>query len=105
MICRKRAQKTPYELHFSISYLKWIHENPDDYVEKMHGTDKDLAAHFTIINHCGMVLYGAEINNIFGEVNKDYYIDSIWNDIKNAMKDITSDSMYLTLNICRVYVK
>ncbi len=54
-------------------HLKWIHENPDDYVDKMHGTDKD------------------------------YYIDSIWNDIKDAKNDIITDSMYLALNLCRVY--
>lgn len=101
-VCNPFIYPTPYEFHFSDMYLKWMHENPNDYVEKMNGTDKDLAAHITILNHCGMVLYGAAIKDIFGEVNKGYYIDSIWHDIKNAKKDIISDSMYLTLNLCRV---
>lgn len=101
-VCNPFVYPTPYELHFSAMYMKWIQENPEDYVEKMNGTDKDLAAHVTIINYCGGGLYGAAIKDIFGEVSKSHYIDSIWNDVKHAKQDIISNSMYLTLNLCRV---
>lgn len=53
--CNPFVYPTPFGLHFSAAHLKWFQENPDDYVKKMNGTDKDLAAHFTIINHCGVV--------------------------------------------------
>lgn len=93
---------TPYELHFSVQHLKWFQEAPEDYVERMNGTDKDLAAHVTILNHYGAVLYGAAIHDIFGEVRKCDYIDSIRNDIMGAKEDILTAPVYVTLNLCRV---
>ena len=100
--CKPFVYPTPFELHFSVAHLQWFKENPDDYVEKMNGTDKDLAAHFTMINHSGVVLYGTAIKDIFGEVCKSDYIDSIWEDIRKSKEDIVSDAMYMTLNLCRV---
>ena len=54
--CKPFVYPTPFELHFSVAHLDWYGKNLDDYVSKMKGEDKDLAAHFTIINHRGMVL-------------------------------------------------
>ncbi len=68
----------------------------------MNGTDKDLAAHFTIINKCGIVLYGAEIKDIFADVPRENYMDSICCDVQNAKEDILEDSVYIILNLCRV---
>lgn len=100
--CEPFTYPTPYELHFSNTYVDWVKENPEDYIEKIIGTDKDLAAHFTIINKYGVTLYGAQINEVFGEVARDYYVDSIWYDIENAREDILNNPMYVTLNLCRV---
>ena len=100
--CNPFVYPTPFELHFSVIHLNWFKEHPQDYIEKMQGTDKDLAAHFTIINKCGIVLFGEKINEVFGEVCKNDYIDSIWLDIADARGDIVTDSMYITLNLCRV---
>lgn len=100
--CDPFLYPTPFELHFSSVHLKWFLENPQDYVEKMKGTDKDLAAHFTILRRYGRVLYGEKIGEIFGEVGRNDYLDSIWCDIENAREDILSDPMYMTLNLCRV---
>lgn len=100
--CKPFVYPTDYELHFSARYLNWFREKPDDYVEKMNGTDKDLAAHVMVIHHCGVVLAGAPVKDIFGEVPAENYLDSIWHDIKDAKKAIRSDLMYLTLNLCRV---
>lgn len=83
-------------------HLNWFREKPEDYIEKMKGTDKDLAAHFTIITACGMVLYGEKIDDVFGEVPREDYIDSIWQDIRDAHQDILDNPMYITLNLCRV---
>ena len=100
--CNPFIYPTPFELHFSISHLKWFQDNPEDYIEKMRGTDKDLAAHFMIINTYGLVMWGDEIRDVFGKVPKEDYIDSIWCDIGNAREDILADPMYIVLNLCRV---
>jgi len=101
-VCNPFVYPTPFELHFSNAHLDWYQSNPQDYVEKMKGTDKDLAAHFTITYHRGMVLYGKEISEVFAPVPREAYLDSIWCDIENAREDIVENPMYLTLNLCRV---
>lgn len=99
--CDPFVYPTPFELHFSCTHLNWFREKPEDYVEKMKGTDKDLAAHFTIIRKYGIVLYGAGIEEVFGEVPQKDYIDSIWFDVENACEDIVENPLYVTLNLCR----
>lgn len=101
-VCNPFVYPTPFELHFSVAHLNWYQGNPQDYVEKMKGTDKDLAAHFTIIFHRGKTLYGKEISEVFAPVPKEAYLDSIWCDIENAAEEIVENPMYLTLNLCRV---
>ena len=68
----------------------------------MKGDDKDLAAHFTIIRQYGVTLHGEEIENVFGEVPRKDYIDSIWEDVRDAREEILEQPMYITLNLCRV---
>ena len=68
----------------------------------MNGEDKDLAAHFTIINKRGRCLYGAPIEEVFARVPRRDYMDSIWFDVENAEEEITEYTMYLTLNLARV---
>lgn len=100
--CKPFVYPTPYELHFSNSHLNWFQQNPTDYIHKMQGTDKDLAAHFTIINHYGKTLFGEEIREVFGEVPKEDYINSICLDVENACTDVVSNPVYIILNLCRV---
>lgn len=101
-VCKPFVYPTPFELHFSMAHLNWYQTNPEDYVAKMKGTDKDLAAHFTIIYHRGQVLYGKEIQEVFAEVSHEAYMDSIWCDIEGAAEDILESPMYMILNLCRV---
>ena len=101
-VCNPFVYPTPFELHFSIAHLAWYQSNPQDYIEKMKGVDKDLAAHFTITYYRGQVLYGKEISEVFTEVSKEAYLDSIWCDIENAVEEIEENPMYLMLNLCRV---
>ena len=100
--CKNFVYPTPFELHFSNMHLSWYKENPEDYIEKMHGTDKDLAAHFTVINQCGITLFGENKEKVFAVVSKEYYIDSILYDIENAKEDILENPVYIILNLCRV---
>lgn len=100
--CNPFVYPTPFELHFSIAHLAWYKNNPEDYIQKMKGTDKDLAAHFTIITHRGKALYGQKIEEVFGEVSRQDYFDSIWADIEGAQEDILDNTMYIILNLSRV---
>ena len=100
--CRNFLYPTPFELHFSNAHLQWFIDDPTAYIHKMNGTDKDLAAHFTIIKKYGVVLYGEEINDVFADVPEKDYVDSIWHDVEGAGEDILEEPVYVILNLCRV---
>lgn len=102
-VCDPFVYPTPFELHFSIAHLEWYMTDPFDYIDKMKGTDKDLAAHFTIIKQRGKCLYGSDIKDVFGAVSKEDYFDSIWSDIAEAETKIMDDPTYTILNLCRVF--
>ena len=101
-VCKPFVYPTPFVLHFSKGHLEWYRDNPEEYISKMNGTDWDLAAHFTVLRGRGVCLYGAPIDEVFGEVPKKAYMDSIWRDIEEAEDAIAEDTMYLTLNLARV---
>lgn len=100
--CKPFVYPTPFDLHFSAMHLKWYKDNPDDYVQKMKGTDEDLAAHITITRARGRCLFGMPIEEFFGEVPAENYFDSIRGDVENAESDITENTNYLVLNLARV---
>ena len=99
--CRPFVYPTPFELHFSPMYAQKIRENPEEYIA-FKGVDRDLAAHFTIINHYGKLLWGKPIGDVFGKVPRCDYLDSIRFDVENAREDIIENPMYTILNLCRV---
>ena len=101
-VCSPFVYPTPFELHFSNAHLNWYQSDPDDYIEKMRGTDKDLAAHFTILYHRGKTLCGKPVHEVFSEVSSADYFDSIWGDIENAQEEILENPTYIILNLCRV---
>ena len=101
-VCKPFVYPTPFELHFSVAHLAWYKSNPQDYVAKMNGTDKDLAAHITILYHRGVCLWGEEIHDVFEAVGEPEYFDSIWYDIECAKEDILENPVYVILNLCRV---
>ncbi len=100
--CNPFIYPTPFELHFSTTHLHWFQERPQEYIEKMKGEDKDLAAHFTVIRNYGIVLWGEAIETIFAPVPRADYIDSIFLDIQNAEEEILEHPVYIILNLCRV---
>ena len=101
-VCMPFVYPTPFELHFSVAHLDWYKSNPQDYVLKMNGTDKDLAAHITILYHRGLSLWGEELHDVFEAVSEKTYFDSIWSDIECAEEDILENPVYVILNLCRV---
>ena len=100
--CSHFIYPTPFELHFSPMHLQWFSDAPHNYVQNMKGDDKDLAAHFKIIRQYGITLYGEWIENVFAEVPRKDYVDSIWEDVCEAKEEIVNQPMYITLNLCRV---
>jgi streptomycin 3"-adenylyltransferase len=100
--CRDFVYPTPYELHYSCAHREAASADISAYCEKMRGTDRDLAAHFTVIRAVGYALEGPPVHALFGEVPREAYIDSLLYDVENAVSEILDAPMYLTLNLCRV---
>lgn len=101
-VCSEFIYPTPFILHYSNMHREWYRNNPIDYCKYMKGEDKDLAAHFMIIKNYGITWWGTDINLVFGEVKREYYLDSIKEDINNSVDDIMKNPMYIILNLCRV---
>lgn len=100
--CRNFLYPTPFELHFSNMHKQKCSDNLTEYCAHMNGTDKDLAAHFTIIKHAGITLCGEKADVVFGDVPKANYWDSIKCDVENAVAEIIENPIYIILNLCRV---
>lgn len=110
--CRNFVYPTPFELHFSNAHKgKLLSMQPEhridgqavrEYCAVMHGTDKDLAAHFTVLRRAGFALCGEAAASLFGAVPAADYMDSIWGDIENAQEEILGNPVYVILNLCRV---
>ena len=101
-VCKPFVYPTPFELHFSEGHLDWYKKAPADYIRRMNGTDRDLAAHVMILNKRGICLYGAPVEEVFAEVPAWDYLDSIWYDVEGAAEEITKYPTYLILNLARV---
>jgi len=100
--CLRFTYPTPYELHFSNHWLHAYRNDPLAICGDEVKTDPDLAAHFTVIRHVGQVLCGAPIGEVFGEVDRAYYLDSILRDSLGAVGDIEKDPVSVVLNLCRM---
>lgn len=101
-VCDPFVYPTPFLLHYSRMHTEWYRRDPEDYIRKMNGTDKDLAAHFTVIRSRGRCLYGLPIQDLFVEVPEQDYLDALWDDVSDAEEAIAENPMYLTLNLARV---
>ncbi len=97
----------PFEMHFSNAHLAAYRADPEGTLMRLSGTDRDLAAHVTIINRYGKTLFGDEIPEVFSAVSREDYLDALMYDIENAREDIQENPMYMTFSLCRVlaYVK
>lgn len=101
-VCKPFVYPTPFELHFSVTHLDGYRADPTDYIERMKGVDKDLAAHMTITLQRGKRLYGKEISEVFEPVKGEFYFDSIWSDVADAEDAVKANPIYVILNLCRV---
>ncbi|MBQ7848760.1 MAG: GNAT family N-acetyltransferase [Clostridia bacterium] len=100
--CRHFVHPTPFETHFSAAHQDRAEADLTAYCRDMHGTDPDLAAHFTVLRHTGLTLYGPPARELFGEVPRQAYLDSILLDAEDAAREIANAPVYGVLNLCRV---
>lgn len=101
-ICKNFIYPTPYDFHFSISYLSKALENPNIYIDQMCGADYDLAAHFKVIYERGIALYGLDIKKCFKDIPKKYFLDSFLRDFKDYELNLSKNPTYYILNTCRI---
>ena len=99
--CRNFTYPTPFLLHFSNAHKAACEKDLDAFCRTMNGTDKDLAAHFTVIRSVGISLCGKPIREVFAQVPKEHYLDSVKCDIENAETEIAENPVYTVLNLCR----
>ncbi|WP_034850100.1 aminoglycoside adenylyltransferase domain-containing protein [Clostridium hydrogeniformans] len=91
---------TPFLLHYSKEY-NYRYLSDSEFICG-NSVDKDLAAHMVITRKRGICLVGKPIEEVFQEVPKEYYIDSIIGDIEGARESIVENPIYNILNLCRV---
>ncbi len=96
----KRPKKpTKFLLHYS-DYHKKRYQTDTDYICAGED-DPDLLAHMTVIKARGKCIYGLSIDEVFGDVESNHYLDAIMYDLNEAREGIDSDFEYYILNICR----
>lgn len=100
--CRAFVYPTPYLFHFSNDHLERCRQDPPAYCADMHGTDPDLAAHFTVTRAVGFPLYGPPAAEMFAPVPAGDYLASLFYDAENMEEEITENPVYCILNLCRV---
>jgi len=100
--CNPVVHPVPFELHFSNAHKSRAEVDLSAYCGDMHGTDPDLAAHFTVVRAVGRAIYGLPVEEVFGDVPRSAYVDSILSDVDNAEAEIADNPVYITLNLCRV---
>ena len=93
---------TLFLFHWSEGHLEKALADPDGYCETMQGTDRDLAAHFTVTNRVGRAFLGPEAVIMFPPVPEEAYYDSLVYDVENMEEDIAENPVYCVLNLCRV---
>lgn len=98
---------TPYEFHFSEywrdRYELELAEGTERYLNLAEKTDPDLAAHLTIVRHCGIRLSGQEVERVIPEVPKKDYLASLLGDYEACLQHILEGPVYCILNLIRVY--
>ena len=100
--CANFVYPTPFELHFSKMYTERCRQDRKLFCRAMHGTDRDLAAHFTVTRAVGITLCGESAASVFGAVSPEYYLDSIRADLRESGGGAGADIVSYLLNLCRV---
>lgn len=103
-LTKTQGSKFPmsFDFHYSNMHKFSYLENRQDFINSMQGQDEDLAAHIMITRLYGEALIGAPIEKVFGTVDREIFLKSIFSDISDAEANIVKEPMYFILNLCRV---
>ena len=95
---RDVPDRIPYELHYSGSCLN----DAESYGREKF--DDDLAAHFMCVKKRGVCICGKPVDQVFGEVTWQKFMDSIMSDFSwfAGNEKICEMPFYAVLNICRI---
>lgn len=91
---------TPFEFHYS-DFQRERYLTDSNYVCGGF-EDEDLASQFFVAYHRGKRLYGKPLKDICEPIDREYYLASIYYDVKDAMQEIIDNPVYVVLNLCRV---
>lgn len=98
----------PYDYHYSEYWRPFYRDGTLEEIESLftnnHKTDRDLAAHITIINTHGICYKGEPIVSVFPTVPKSDYVDSIMSDFEDCLDILETKPVYSVLNMLRVYL-
>jgi hypothetical protein len=100
-VCTPFVFPTPYELHYSPAWRARCQADPLSLCATQGKTDIDLAAHFTVIQTCGIVLYGAPVSAVFAPVPAGSYHASLLADCADASINLKNQPASTLLNLCR----
>jgi streptomycin 3"-adenylyltransferase len=92
----------PYELHYSEAVHRMVLEDRMEYSKRI--VDPDLPAHLMCVRKRGVCLYGKPVDEVFGEVDWQDFMQSVLADFDWIVADenICGSPYYSILNICRV---
>ena len=91
----------PYELHFSNMHRASFEKDLSAACARMHGTDKDLAAHFAVTRAAGVTLWGESPRTMFCAIPPGAYKAAILYDAATAVQDAGPKPVQVVLNLCR----
>ena len=98
----------PYDYHYSEYWRPFYCDATNEELEALftndHKTDRDLAAHITIINTHGICFKGDPVASAFPMVPKGDYVDAIMSDFEDCLDMIETKPVYSILNLLRVYL-
>jgi streptomycin 3"-adenylyltransferase len=100
-VCAPLVFPTPYELHYSPAWRLRYQTEPLSLCATQGKTDLDLAAHFSVIQTCGIVLYGAPVSAVFAPVPAGAYHASLLADCADAADNLKDQPASTLLNLCR----
>ena len=100
--CAAPVHPVPFCLHFSNAHKEACRKDMPAYIQRMKGTDPDLAAHFTVTRAVGKAVWGKPVEEVFAPVPREAYLDSIRADVAEAVEDVAANPVYVILNLCRV---
>lgn len=98
---------TPFDFHYGDDWRERIARCLTGGVRDttLYGTaaDPDLAAHVMVTRHRGICLTGQSIPDVFPDVPRADYLDSLLKDFDFARAQLAENPVYAVLNYCRIY--